>query len=84
MSKEGMYKILRFWQYMEEEIGRLKAMGADGITDESLRIMKRIYRQLRILILRVELAVIDRKKEKGRLTPKQARSEKAKLKKKWL
>ena len=79
-----MYKILRFWQYMEEEIGRLKAMGADGITDESLRIMKRIYRQLRILILRVELAVIDRKKEKGRLTPKQARSEKAKLKKKWL
>lgn len=84
MSKEGMYKILRFWQYMEVEIDRLKTMGADGITDESLRIMKRIYRQLRILILRVELAVIDRKKEKGRLTPKQARSEKAKLKKKWL
>ena len=84
MSKEGMYKILRFWQYMEVEIDCLKTMGADGITDESLRIMKRIYRQLRILILRVELAVIDRKKEKGKLTPKQARSEKAKLKKKWL
>ena len=84
MSKEGMYKILRFWQYMEVEIDRLKTMEADGITDESLRIMKRIYRQLRILILRVELAVIDRKKEKGKLTPKQARSEKAKLKKKWL
>ena len=84
MSKEGMHKILRFWQYMEVEIDRLKTMRADGITDESLRIMKRIYRQLRILILRVELAVIDRKKEKGRLTPKQARSEKAKLKKKWL
>lgn len=84
MSKEGMHKILRFWRYMEVEIDRLKTMGADGITDESLRIMKRIYRQLRILILRVELAVIDRKKEKGKLTPKQARSEKAKLKKKWL
>ena len=84
MSKEGMYKILRFWQYMEVEIDRLKTMRADGITDESLRIMKRIYRQLRILILSVELAIIDRKKEKGRLTPKQARSEKAKLKKKWL
>ena len=84
MSKEGMYKILRFWQYMEVEIDRLKTKGTDVITDESLRIMKRIYRQLRILILRVELAVIDRKKEKGRLTPKQARSEKAKLKKKWL
>ena len=79
-----MHKILRFWQYMEVGIDRLKTMGTDGITDESLRIMKRIYRQLRILILRVELAVIDRKKEKGRLTPKQARSEKAKLKKKWL
>lgn len=79
-----MHKILRFWRYMEVEIDRLKTMGADGITDESLRIMKRIYRQLRILILRVELAVIDRKKEKGKLTPKQARSEKAKLKKKWL
>lgn len=84
MSKEGMYKILRFWQYMEVEIDRLKAMGADGITDESLRIMKRIYRQLRILILRVELAVIDRKKEKGRLTPKQARAEKAKVRRRWL
>ena len=84
MSKEGMYKILRFWQYMEVEIDRLKTKGTDVITDESLRIMKRFYRQLRILILRVELAVIDRKKEKGRLTPKQARSEKAKLKKKWL
>jgi hypothetical protein len=84
MSKEGMHKTLRFWQWVEVEIDRLKAIGADGITDESLRIMKRINRQLRILILIVELAVIDRKKEKGRLTPKQARSEKAKLKKKWL
>ena len=84
MSKEGMYKILRFWQYMEVEIDRLKTMGVDGITDESLRIMKRIYRQLRIFILSVELAIIDRMKEKGKLTPKQARSEKAKLKKKWL
>ena len=84
MSKEGMHKTLRFWQFVEEEIGGLKATGGDGITDESLRIMKRIYRQLRILILSVELAIIDRMKEKGKLTPKQARSEKAKLKKKWL
>ena len=84
MSKEGMHKTLRFWRFLEEQIDRLKETGVEGITDESLRIMKRIYKKLRILIVRVELAMIDRWKEKGILTPKQARAEKAKVRRRWL
>ena len=84
MSKEGKHEVLHFLRYVEEGLSQLMVTANEGVTDEGLRIIKRIYRKLRVLILRVELAVIDRKKEKGRLTPKQARSEKAKLKKKWL
>ena len=56
----------------------------EGVTDEGLRIIKRIYRKLRILILRIELAMLERRKERKRITPKQAREEKAKVKKRWL
>ena len=84
MSGKKEHEKLHFYRYVETELNRIAEYSENYVSDESLRIMKRIYRQLRILILRVELAVIDRKKEKGRLTPKQARSEKAKLKKKWL
>ena len=69
---------------VEEEIDRLLATGSEEITDERLRIMKRIHKKLRVLILKVELAMIERKKEKGNLSPKQARTENAKVKKRWL
>ena len=84
MSGKKEHEKLHFYRYVETELNRIAEYSENYVSDESLRIMKRIYRQLRILILRVELAVIDRKKEKGRLSPKQARSEKSKLKKKWL
>ena len=84
MSGKKEHEKLHFYRYVETELNRIAEYSENYVSDESLRIMKRIYRQLRILILRVELAIIDRKKEKGKLTPKQARSEKAKLKKKWL
>lgn len=84
MSGKKEHEKLHFYRYVETELNRIAEYSENYVSDESLRIMKRIYRQLRIQILSVELAVIDRKKEKGRLTPKQARSEKAKLKKKWL
>jgi hypothetical protein len=46
--------------------------------------MKRIYRKLRILILRNELARIERKQKNGKLTGKQAQHEKAKVRKSWM
>ena len=84
MSKEGKYETLRFWRVVEEGIDLLKVLENDAISDECLRIMKRIYRKLRKLIVKVELSMIDRWKEKGMLTPKEAREEKAKVRKRWL
>ena len=84
MSKRDTHKMLQFWRLVEEGIDRVVATDSDGVTDECLRIMKRIFRKLRILILKVELAMIDRKKERGKLKPKQACTERAKVKKRWL
>ena len=84
MSKEGKHEVLRFLRYVEEGLSQLMVTADGGVTDESLRIIKRIYRELRVLILRIELAMVERRKERKRITPKQAREEKAKVKKRWL
>ena len=84
MSKEGKHEVLHFLRYVEEGLSQLMVTANEGVTDEGLRIIKRIYRKLRVLILRIELAMLDRRKERKRITPKQAREEKAKVKKRWL
>ena len=84
MSKEGKHEVLHFLRYVEEGLSQLMVTADGGVTDEGLRIMKRIYRKLRVLILRIELAMVDRRKERKGITPKQARTEKAKVKKRWL
>lgn len=84
MSKEGKHEVLHFLRYVEEGLLQLLVTADGEVTDEGLRIMKRIYRKLRVLILRIELAMLDRRKERKRITPKQAREEKAKVKKRWL
>ena len=84
MSKEGKHEVLHFLRYVEEGLSQLMVTADGGVTDESLRIIKRIYRKLRVLILRIELAMVERRKERKRITPKQAREEKAKVKKRWL
>lgn len=84
MSKEGKHEVLHFLRYVEEGLSQLMVTADGGVTDEGLRIIKRIYRKLRVLILRIELAMVERRKERKRITPKQAREEKAKVKKRWL
>ena len=84
MSKEGKHEVLHFLRYVEEGLLQLLVTADGEVTDEGLRIMKRIYRKLRVLILRIELAMVERKKERKRITPKQAREERAKVKKRWL
>ena len=84
MGKKKKHEVLHFLRYVEEGLLQLMVTTDGGVTDESLRIMKRIYRELRVLILRIELAMVERRKERKRITPKQAREEKAKVKKRWL
>ena len=84
MGKKKKHEVLHFLRYVEEGLSQLMVTTDGGVTDESLRIMKRIYRKLRVLILRIELALVQRRKERKRITPKQAREEKAKVKKRWL
>ena len=84
MSKESKHDVLHFLRYVEEGLLQLLVTADGGVTDEGLRIIKRIYRKLRVLILRIELSMVERKKERKRITPKQAREEKAKVKKRWL
>ena len=84
MSKKKKREVLHFLRYVEEGLSQLMVTADGGVTDESLRIIKRIYRKLRVLILRIELAMVERRKERKRITPKQAREEKAKVKKRWL
>lgn len=84
MSKESKHDVLHFLRYVEEGLSQLMVTADGGVTDEGLRIIKRIYRKLRVLILRIELAMVERRKERKRITPKQAREERAKVKKRWL
>ena len=84
MSKESKHDVLHFLRYVEEGLLQLLVTADGGVTDEGLRIIKRIYRKLRVLILRIELAMVERRKERKQITPKQAREEKAKVKKRWL
>ena len=84
MGKKKKHEVLHFLRYVEEGLLQLMVTADGGVTDEGLRIIKRIYRKLRVFILRIELAMVDRKKERKRITPKQAREEKAKVKKRWL
>ena len=53
-------------------------------SDECLRTIKRIYKRLRILILVNELEKVERLRQRGKLTGKQAQHQKAKVKKAWL
>jgi hypothetical protein len=84
MGKKKKREVLHFLRYVEEGLLQLMVTADGGVTDEGLRIIKRIYRKLRVLILRIELAMVERRKERKRITPKQAREEKAKVKKRWL
>ena len=69
---------------MEAELEQMKQTGENGCSDECLRIIKRIYKWLRIVILEAELAKVERLRQSGKLTGKQAQHEKAKVKRKWL
>jgi hypothetical protein len=84
MNGKERHEKLRFMEFVEQELWLLIDMFGTHFSDECLRIMKRIYRKLRLLIVENELARVDRKRKNGKLTGKQAQHEKAKVKKSWL
>ena len=74
---------VRFMMFVEQELALLTDMFGTSFSDESLRIMKRIYKQLRILILTNELARIEQRLKRGKITGKQAVRMKAKVRNSW-
>ena len=83
MKETKGYEKVRFMMFVEQELALLTDMFGTSFSDESLRIMKRIYKQLRILILLNELDRIEQCQQRGKITGKQAVSMKAKVKKSW-
>lgn len=69
--------------FVEEQLMLLLDASGTSFSDEAMRIMKRIYKRLRLLILENELAKIERRRQQGKVTGKRAVSLKAKVKKTW-
>ena len=64
----------------------LREMNQEAVVDCSettMQSMKHIYKELRIALLRVEVARIERLKDEGKMTPKEAVHRKALLRKRW-
>lgn len=82
--KNGKNTLLHLLQQMEAELKQKLQTDRTACSDECLRVMKRIYKLLRILIVENELAKVERRKQRGKLTGKQAQHERAKVRKSWL
>ena len=82
MNKKSKER-LHFFLQVEK---MLKEMNQEAVVDWSeatLQSMKHIYRELRIALLRVEVARIERLRDEGKMTPKEAVHRKALLRKRW-
>jgi len=84
MREMERHEKLRFMMFVEQELALLTELFGAFFSDEALRIMKRIYKQLRMLIVTNELEKVEQRRKHGKITGKQAVSEKAKIKKRWL
>ena len=74
---------LHLFRQMEKALNHMNQVGETALSDECLRIIKRIYKMLRILILENELQKVEQQRQAGKLTGKQAQHQKAKVRKKW-
>lgn len=83
MKEKERHEKLRFMMFVEQELALITELFGTSFSDEALRIMKRIYKQLRLLIELNELAKVEHRLRSGRITGKQAVSEKAKVKRRW-
>ena len=75
---------LYLFRQMEETLNHMNQSGEIALSDECLRVIKRIFRMLRVLILENELQKVERLRQRRKLTGKQAQHLKAKVRKTWL
>ena len=69
---------------MEAELRQMNETSGTACSDESLRVIKRIHRELHVVILRNELERVERRRQRGKITGKQAQHLRAKFRKSWL
>ena len=55
MEEKERHEKVRFMMFVEEQLALLTELFGTSFSDEALRIMKRIYKRLRLLILTNEL-----------------------------
>ena len=81
MKRLDIHERLHVMQHVERELKRLRKEYGTQCSDQCLVLMKRIIKDLRQVVLECEMAKIELRKQKGLITPMQARKEKAKVRK---
>ena len=74
---------LHLFRQVEEVLREMNLSEVKECSEATLQSMKHIYKELRIALLRVEVARIERLREEGKMTPKEAVHRKALLRKRW-
>lgn len=74
---------LHLFLLVEEMLLEMNRREVMDCSEATLRCMKHIFKQLRIFLLRQEMKRIERLKDKGKISPKEAVHRKALLRKRW-
>ena len=82
--EKSFKKRLEFLRQVEKELAEWGTMDRKEFSEACLQAMKHIYRMLRNVIYQVEVHRIERRKQEGRITPKEAVHQKAKVRKQYL
>ena len=68
MREMERHEKLRFMMFVEQELALLTELFGTFFSDEALRIMKRIYKQLRMLIVTNELEKVEQRRKHGKIS----------------
>ena len=82
MNKKSKER-LHFFLQVEKMLREMIQEAVVDCSEAPLQSMKHIYKELRISLLRVEVARIERLRDEGKMTPKEAVHRKALLRKRW-
>ena len=74
---------LRFFLKMEKLLREMNREGVVDCSEATLRCIKRILKELKNLVYRIEVVRIEQLKAKGKITPKEAVHRKSLLKKRY-
>ena len=74
---------LHLFLLVEEMLMEMNRREVMDCSEATMRCMKHIYKQLRIFLLRMEVGRIERLREEGKISPKEAVHRKALLRKRW-